>query len=104
MPIDPIENPLPPAPEGVPAAPVVAHPVQREQVTCEFCGCTLTPHGHALKLSDTARGFRDQREALSRANAKIAELETELGRVQRDLAAADAKLKDVDRKPASMWS
>jgi hypothetical protein len=77
----PPENP--PAPAIVPPEPP---PLRTGPITCEFCECSLTPHGHALKLSDKARKWRDHADDIDKLNAKINELETKVRTQQAEIA------------------
>lgn len=94
--VPPTDLPPTPPPDAPPPDRRVPH-----NITCEFCECVLTPHGHALKISDAARAYRDQKDTIANHKARIAELEAaqvaltkERDDAQRALDAAQAERSD----------
>jgi hypothetical protein len=81
---DPLGN-LPPHPEPVIVAPPA--PAGARPLTCEFCECRLTPHGHALELSPKAKKWRDHSDDVAKLEKRIADLEDQVREKDRQLAA-----------------
>jgi septal ring factor EnvC (AmiA/AmiB activator) len=94
----PTDPPISPEPVREPAAPsiVVASP-RREPIVCEFCECTLTPAGDALKVSEKAKQLRDIDRTITKLKHRIADLETELATAQSE--ASDLRRELSERTP-----
>lgn len=88
MPPDPLDV-LPHDPAPVPAP--VPPPLRTGPITCEFCECTLTPHGHALRLSDKAKKWRDHEDDAAKLRKQIEDLEAAKRQLTSELAALKAK-------------
>lgn len=82
------ESLLPPTGDHPPTA-------RASKLTCEHCECVLTPTGDVLKMSDKARGHLKHDEAITKAQERIAALETEL----RDARAKLTELATVRESP-----
>jgi hypothetical protein len=95
--VPPTDLPPTPTPDAPPNDRRVPH-----NITCEFCECVLTPHGHALKISDSARAYRDQKDTIADLKARIADLEAAQVALtkERDDAqrALDAATSDTSHK------
>jgi hypothetical protein len=62
-------------PVGDPPSPSAMTSVPRRKICCEFCDCELVGSGEILKMSDTARGYRDLKEKHERLKADLADVE-----------------------------
>jgi len=59
-------------------------PALSKRLTCDFCGCQLTPHGDVLKMGDDAKRYRDAADTIEKLERQIQALKDEL----RDARAA----------------
>ena len=98
MTTNPLENPVvPPANE----------PEKREsgkRITCDYCKCSLTSSGDVLKMSDTAKEFRDASDIIERFKSQLesakAELEAEKAKRIPEPAPSATEVPTVaSRKP-----
>jgi hypothetical protein len=67
-------------------------------IVCEFCECRLAASGEVLKISTTAKGYRDGAESHTRA---VADLEAKIAALSTQLAAANARIAELDPKPGT---
>lgn len=72
-------------------------PPQRGNVVCEFCECSLTPHGDALRLSDKAKEYRGQVDTIDKLRAQVAELGEKVAQLERHNRELNADL-DAQRR------
>jgi hypothetical protein len=94
-------------PEGVPAPlrtdelpdppPPPSPRVPGSYTVCEFCRCEVTRNGEVIKMSETARTYRDASESHKKAtqvlDEQIAELRSQLSVKEAELSALKSKEK-----------
>ena len=75
-------------PGGDPPAPAPRPSATPSAITCEFCGCTLTPRGDAMRISDRAKKLRDLEIDHDAAVKKLTTLDNKVKELESQLRAA----------------
>jgi hypothetical protein len=84
MAVDPLLPPDDPTPDPPAPAPI---PASTRLVTCEFCGCRLTPRGEIVARGDVARAHLDLEDALRKAAVTLEAKDRELADARAEIAA-----------------